>query len=88
MIHALNHKMRNVNYFIHADSLSNPTFKKNIESAISDGFDCVNFLTRFESNILILKLNNFFHLRFNIKFRRGRNAINNVVKLYIKYAIA
>lgn len=70
MNYAVNHAKGDVYYFIHADSLPNPTFQKEIENALQNGFDCGSFLTRFDNDRFILKINAFF-TRFNYLFFRG-----------------
>lgn len=70
MNHAVNHAAGDVYYFVHADSLPHPTFQKEIEMALESGHDCGSFLTKFDSNRSILKINAFF-TRFNYLFFRG-----------------
>lgn len=70
MNHAVKQAKGGVFYFVHADSLPTPTFQNDIQKAIENGFDCGSFLTRFDSNRFILKINAFF-TRFNYLFFRG-----------------
>ena len=57
-------------YFVHADCLPNPTFYFDIKNAIKSNFNCGSFLTRFNSDKSILKINEFF-TQFNYLFFRG-----------------
>ena len=47
-------------YFIHADCFPPPSFIKDINQAISQGYDLGRYKTEFISNKKILKLNSFF----------------------------
>jgi hypothetical protein len=70
MNYAVEQAKGGVFYFVHADSLPIPTFQNDIQNAIENGFDCGSFLTRFDSDRFILKINAFF-TRFNYLFFRG-----------------
>ena len=57
-------------FFVHADSLPNPDFFHEIENAVTNGYNCGSFRTKFDSKKLLLKINSFF-TRFNYLFFRG-----------------
>lgn len=52
-------------YFVHADCFPPPTFAKDIDWAIDDGFDFGRFRTKFDSSSLMLKINAWF-TRFDL----------------------
>lgn len=70
MNYAVASAIGDVYYFVHADSLPNPTFYFDIKIAIETNFNCGSFLTRFNSDKKILKINEFF-TKFNYLFFRG-----------------
>ncbi len=70
MNNGVKHAQGDVYYFVHADCLPHPTFQKEIQIAIQSGYDCGSFITQFDSNRFILKINAFF-TRFNYLFFRG-----------------
>ena len=57
-------------YFVHADSLPVASFYEDIKSAVSGGYDCGSFRTKFDNAMWLLKFNAFF-TRFNYLFFRG-----------------
>ena len=57
-------------YFVHADVGINPDYFKDIENAISEGFDAGCYRFRFDSDRPILKINSFF-TRFDRLMCRG-----------------
>ena len=57
-------------YFVHADVGINPDYFKDIEQAVSEGFDAGCYRFRFDSNRAILKINNYF-TRFDRLMCRG-----------------
>ncbi|MGA9649821.1 TIGR04283 family arsenosugar biosynthesis glycosyltransferase [Pedobacter sp.] len=57
-------------YFVHADIGINPDYFKDIENAISDGYDAGCYRFRFDSDRAILKINSYF-TRFNRLMCRG-----------------
>ena len=57
-------------YFIHADSKPPLTYFKDIENAISKGFNCGCYRSKFDSSNFMLKINAFF-TRLNVLFCRG-----------------
>jgi rSAM/selenodomain-associated transferase 2 len=50
----------NILYFIHADTFPPQTFVTDIKNAISTGFGCGRYRTKFDSDKAILKINAFF----------------------------
>lgn len=70
----MNHASRFANgdvlYFVHADVGINPDYFKDIENAISRGFDAGCYRFRFDSDRVILKINSYF-TRFNRLMCRG-----------------
>lgn len=52
-------------YFVHADTFPPPTFYKDIEQAYAKGFDLGRYRTRFLSEKLLLRLNEWF-TRFDL----------------------
>lgn len=62
-------------YFVHADCLPNKDCFNEIEKALKSGLDCGTFTSKFDSNKLLLKLNEWF-TRFNyLCFRGGDQTI-------------
>lgn len=59
-----------VMYFVHADVGINPDYFKDIENAVSNGFDAGCYRFRFDSDRAILKINSYF-TRFNRLMCRG-----------------
>ncbi len=57
-------------YFVHADVGINPDYFKDIENAVSDGFDAGCYRFQFDSDRAILKINSYF-TRFNRLMCRG-----------------
>ncbi|NIJ54515.1 TIGR04283 family arsenosugar biosynthesis glycosyltransferase [Dyadobacter arcticus] len=57
-------------YFVHADVGIHPDYFKDIENAVSDGFDAGCYRFRFDSDRAILKINSYF-TRFNRLMCRG-----------------
>ena len=57
-------------YFVHADCLPDKDFFDDIKKAIDAKFNCGSFLTRFDSDKKILRINEFF-TKFNYIFFRG-----------------
>ena len=57
-------------YFVHSDVGIHPDYFKDIESAVSDGFDAGCYRFRFNSNRKILKINSYF-TRFGRLICRG-----------------
>ena len=51
---------RPILYFIHADTFPPPTYYRDIESAVKNGFSFGRYRTRFNSERQILKINAFF----------------------------
>jgi rSAM/selenodomain-associated transferase 2 len=47
-------------YFVHADTFLPPTFVRDIEQALADGYELGRYRTRFNSNKTILRINAFF----------------------------
>lgn len=47
-------------YFIHAETFPPTTFANNIEQAVAEGYELGRYLTKFNSNKFILKINAFF----------------------------
>lgn len=52
-------------YFVHADIFPPPSFAKNIQEAVYNGFDFGRYRTEFDTKKFILKLNAFF-TRFDL----------------------
>ena len=52
-------------YFVHADIFPPPSFAKNIQEAVHNGFDFGRYRTEFDTKKFILKLNAFF-TRFDL----------------------
>lgn len=57
-------------YFVHADSRPPQSFVQDIESALTQGYDCGSYRFRFDRNRGLLRVNSFF-TRFNYLFLRG-----------------
>lgn len=57
-------------YFIHADTRPPLTYFSDIENALSRGFNCGCYRSKFDSDNFMLKINAFF-TRFNVLFCRG-----------------
>lgn len=57
-------------YFVHADCLPNKDCFVEIEKALKSGFDCGTFTSKFDSNNLLLKFNEWF-TKFNYLYFRG-----------------
>ncbi|MCF2501977.1 TIGR04283 family arsenosugar biosynthesis glycosyltransferase [Dyadobacter sp. CY107] len=70
MNYASNFAHGDVLYFVHADVGINPDYFKDIEQAVSEGFDAGCYRFRFDSNRAILKINNYF-TRFDRLMCRG-----------------
>ena len=70
MNHAVDYATGDVLYFIHADSRPPLTYFKDIENAISKGYNCGCYRSQFDSNNFMLKINAFF-TRLNVLFFRG-----------------
>ncbi|MFN0081099.1 MAG: TIGR04283 family arsenosugar biosynthesis glycosyltransferase [Ferruginibacter sp.] len=70
MNHGVTYTTGDVFYFIHADSRPPSTYFADIDKAISRGYDCGCYRSRFDSKNLLLKINAFF-TRFNVLFCRG-----------------
>ena len=70
MNHGVTFAKGNILYFVHADSLPPKTFFDDIKIAVNNNFDCGSFMTKFDSNSFLLKINAFF-TRFNYLFFRG-----------------
>lgn len=66
-------------YFVHADSYPPPTFAKDIQLAIGEGFGFGRFRTRFDSKMPILKINAFF-TRFDLFICYGGDQTLFIVK--------
>lgn len=70
MNHGVAAAIGDIYYFVHADSLPNPTFYSDIKNAINSNYDSGTFLTQFDSTKKILRINEFF-TKFNFLFFRG-----------------
>ena len=70
MNHAVTLATGDVFYFIHADSRPPLTYFTDIENAISKGYNCGCYRSKFDSNNFMLKINAFF-TRLNVLFCRG-----------------
>ncbi|MCF0040422.1 TIGR04283 family arsenosugar biosynthesis glycosyltransferase [Dyadobacter fanqingshengii] len=70
MNYASNFAHGDVLYFVHADVGINPDYFKDIEQAVSEGFDAGCYRFRFGSSRAILKINNYF-TRFDRLMCRG-----------------
>ena len=67
---AVEHATGEVLYFVHADTLPPLSYPQDIAAAISKGYDCGSYRTRFDRQRGLLHVNAFF-TRFNALFLRG-----------------
>lgn len=70
MNHGVSIAQGDIYYFVHADTRPPKSYYKDIEHALSKGYNCGSYRFKFDSNKFMLKVNAFF-TRFNYLFFRG-----------------
>ena len=70
MNYGTRHAKGDIYYYVHADTKPPISYQNDIETAISKGYDCGSYITKFDSDKFILKINAFC-TRLNYLFVRG-----------------
>lgn len=70
MNYATRHAIGDIFYYVHADTKPPITYPSDIERALNSGYNCGTYITKFDSNKFILKVNALC-TRLNYLFVRG-----------------
>lgn len=84
MNYGVNKATGNIYYFVHADTIPPVSYMQDINQAISEGYNCGSYTTKFDSNKFMLRINEWFTTLNALFVRGGDQSIFVTKELYNK----